>query len=1448
MTSQKSLAKSNNRWELIKNNFRIGPQKILIVQTILLALVFFATVPAVFGGTLGRARFSWDAVNDPIVTGYKVHWGTESGVYTQTFDAGNAIEATIAEFAEGVRYFSAITAYSNTGEESDYSTEISFTYDPTDRVILLEAENGLLTAPMQVFSDTSTSWVAASSANPNAAVTLNFNAPYSSNFYVWCRVLAPSASADSLYLTVDQGSEQAFDVYGGASPPAQAFQPGWIWSRVQVSPGVARAYALGAGSHSIRIRCSDNAALDRVVIVSTPDFTPTDALPRSGDFVAVAGQPQCGDVTANGTVTLTATLVATGPLNLQWYHNGVAIPGANLSSLSLSNLQASDGGAYTLSASTNSATSTTTPAIVSVPPASGTATPLITTNPSATDIVYGQTLASSILTGGAASVPGSFAFTKPTTVPVAGTASQSVTFTPTDTLKYGIVSTSVSVTVSKAMPLITSSPTAAGIVYGQPLSSTTLSGGSASVPGSFALIAPPTAPSGGPSGRARFSWDAVNDPIVSGYKVHWGTQSGVYTQTFDAGNATEATISGFAEGVRYFSAITAYSNTGEESDYSTEISFTYDPTDRIILLEAESGVLTAPMRVSSDASTSWVAASSADPNAAVTLNFEAPYSSNFYVWCRVLAPSASADSLYVTMDQNAEQVFNVYGDPSPPTQTFQSAWTWSRIQVSSGTPRAYALGAGSHSIRFRYLENAALDRVVIVSNPDFTPTDALPRSGDFVAVVGQPQGGNVTANGTVTLTPALVATGPLSLQWFHDGVAVPGATLSSLSLSNVQVSDGGAYTLSASRNSATAGTSPATLTVLPQGGAAPSLLTTIPAAGTASLSVMFTPADTLNYQIVTTSVSVTVSKATPLITTLPTATTISYGQTLASSTLSGGVASVPGSFAFTTPTTVPTAGTASQSVTFTPTDTLNYQIVTTSANVTVSKATPSITTNPSAASIVYGQTLSSSALSGGVASVAGSFSFTSPATTPVAGTASQSVTFTPTDTLNYGIVTTSVNVTVAKATPSITTKPTATAIVVGQTLASSTLSGGVASVPGSFAFTTPTKAPTAGTASQSVTFTPTDTSNYQTATTTVSVTVNAKVTLGNLAATYDGTAKSASVTTNPTGITVKLTYNGSSTAPKIAGSYAVLATVSDTKYTGSATGTLVIAKATTSITKKPTAKAIVYGQTLASSTLSNGTASVAGSFAFTTPTVVPAAGTASPSVTFTPSDTNNYQTAATTVSVTVSKATPLITTKPTAKDIVVGQTLASSTLSGGVASVAGSFAFTRPTTVPALGTSSQGVTFTPSDSNNYLTATTTANVTVKTAAATLSTTPESLANWRARCFTPGQIAAGQAADDADPDQDGLNNLAEYALGTNPLAFTTPLAAVVNSDGLVLTFDRPTGLPDVLYAAESSDDMILWNPCALQVVTDGAIQTMQAVDPLTSGDPSRRFIRLRFTKP
>lgn len=76
---------------------------------------------------------------------------------------------------------------------------------------------------------------------------------------------------------------------------------------------------------------------------------------------------------------------------------------------------------------------------------------------------------------------------------------------------------------------------------------------------------------------------------------------------------------------------------------------------------------------------------------------------------------------------------------------------------------------------------------------------------------------------------------------------------------------------------------------------------------------------------------------------------------------------------------------------------------------------------------------------------------------------------------------------------------------------------------------------------------------------------SATITLDSLAQTYDGFGKSVTYTTNPPGLPVAITYNGSSTPPVNAGSYAVSAVIDDPAIIGSASGTLIVARADATI-------------------------------------------------------------------------------------------------------------------------------------------------------------------------------------------------------------------------------------------------------------------------------------------
>jgi hypothetical protein len=90
----------------------------------------------------------------------------------------------------------------------------------------------------------------------------------------------------------------------------------------------------------------------------------------------------------------------------------------------------------------------------------------------------------------------------------------------------------------------------------------------------FSIILPVTNWASAPStSTVTLTWEASPDTNVTGYKIYYGTASGVYTQTASPDTVTQATIAGLTPGVTYFFVATALDVSGLESDYSPECAF-----------------------------------------------------------------------------------------------------------------------------------------------------------------------------------------------------------------------------------------------------------------------------------------------------------------------------------------------------------------------------------------------------------------------------------------------------------------------------------------------------------------------------------------------------------------------------------------------------------------------------------------------------------------------------------------------------------------------------------------------------------------------------------------------------------------------------------------------------------------------------------------------------------
>ncbi len=292
---------------------------------------------------------------------------------------------------------------------------------------------------------------------------------------------------------------------------------------------------------------------------------------------------------------------------------------------------------------------------------------------------------------------------------------------------------------------------------------------------------------------------------------------------------------------------------------------------------------------------------------------------------------------------------------------------------------------------------------------------------------------------------------------------------------------------------------------------------TVLAAGAGQmLSVFFTPTDGASYTTATKSVSIDVTaKSTPVITWANPASIV-LGTPLGPTQLNA-TANVPGTFLYTPQAgTVLTAGAGQTlSVFFTPTDGATYTTATKSVSIDVTAKTTPVITWANPASIVLGTPVGPTQLNA-TANVAGTFLYTPPAGTVLTAGAGQtlSVFFTPTDGAHYTTATKSVKIDVTAKSIPIVTWASPASIMSGTPLGATQLNAS-ANVAGTYLYTPPAGTVLAAGAGQtlSVFFTPTDGTNYTTATKSVSIDVTAKsipvITWANPASIVFGTPLSA---------------------------------------------------------------------------------------------------------------------------------------------------------------------------------------------------------------------------------------------------------------------------------------------------------------------------------------------------
>ena len=221
-------------------------------------------------------------------------------------------------------------------------------------------------------------------------------------------------------------------------------------------------------------------------------FVPVESMSLGTPTVSVSVSPASANVKAGGTQQFTATVVGSTNTSVTWSIS----PATGAGTISSSGLYTAPAAVtspqtVTITATSAANTSVKAPVIVNL-----LATPTVSAWPTASAISYGQTLASSTLTGGTASVAGTFAWTTPNTAPGVGTQSESVTFSPNASTNYSTVVGTVPVTITPPPSFtLTATPSTLSILQGAGGTSTIAVVGANGFTGSVTLAA-----SGLPSG------------------------------------------------------------------------------------------------------------------------------------------------------------------------------------------------------------------------------------------------------------------------------------------------------------------------------------------------------------------------------------------------------------------------------------------------------------------------------------------------------------------------------------------------------------------------------------------------------------------------------------------------------------------------------------------------------------------------------------------------------------------------------------------------------------------------------------------------------------------------------------------------------------------------------------------------------------------------------------
>lgn len=514
--------------------------------------------------------------------------------------------------------------------------------------------------------------------------------------------------------------------------------------------------------------------------ISPPPVAPT-ITTQPVNSTRDAGQTANFSVTANGNPAPT----------YQWRRNGTPISGATATSYSISNVQNSHEGSYTVVVTNSAGSITSTAAVLTVRTA-----PVISTQPQALTVNPGQT--SSFSVNASADPSPTYQWRRNgTNISGATNSTYSITNTQqTHSGNYSVVVTNSlgSVTSGDALLFVNSAPT----ITSQPLSISRNAGQAANF--TVAASGSPT-----PTYQWRRNGTNITGAVAPNYTIsnvqnsHEGSYSVVVSNSLGSVTSSSATLTVSAAPV----ITTQPQNITRVAGESTTLTVvaTGDPAPTYQWRRNGTAV--------SGATSASYTITNTQPNHAgtytvVVSNTSGSVTSSSAILSVHVPPVITTHPQNSTLALGQSATFSVVATGTP-TPTYQ--WRRNGTNITGATSSTYSIASVQSSHAGIYS--------VVVSNAagSVTSNNATLAINGPPVIATQPQSVTVAAGQTATFNITATGSPSPTFQWRRNGTNIAGATAATYSISNTQPSHAGSYAVVVSNSLGSVTSSAATLAV-----------------------------------------------------------------------------------------------------------------------------------------------------------------------------------------------------------------------------------------------------------------------------------------------------------------------------------------------------------------------------------------------------------------------------------------------------------------------------------------------------------------------------------------------------------------------------------------------------------------------------------------------------------